>query len=546
MKLRSIASWFFVFGFLFLVFCFLVTPTANAQFSSTGSRTNYLNTNPDVPQNFHTYTQSVLLEIAAAASCQIAGFDPMNPSGKCLGVDPATGKIGFVENGGGLIGITGQMIAATFDIPVSGSQYVRYLAGNFGIAKKTYAGNTGDPGLSQDQQNSDPTIDDVSGNGVGFSGLSKIMKLWIVFRNVVFMFFVLIFVLIGLGIMFRIKIDPRTVMTIQNQIPKIIIALVLVTFSFAIAGFLIDMMYVLLFLIFNIFSSANLVDVASFSPNSIQGANPLSAMGFLGGTGIAKDASIGIGSIIASLFSLGTSGRIIAGFIGMVIGGLAGSIIPVGGTIVGGVVGGIAGGFLGGGVDKVLGILGGLIAFIVIAAAILIALFRLWFQLLKTYIFILINIVFSPFWIAGGLIPGSTLNFGAWVRDIIANLSAFPTTLLMFLLGKVFIEEFGRGGYGTFVPPFIGNPGNPKNFAAIIGLGIILLTPNVVQIVRAALKTPEGKLSAGIGQSIGAGAGAATGTVRSTVGAGITAFAPTPMPGAKAGPLGIIRKIVGA
>ena len=299
-------------------------------------------------------------------------------------------------------------------------------------------------------------------------------------------------------------------MTIQNQIPKIITALVLVTFSFAIAGFLIDMMYVLLFLIFNIFSSANLVDVASFSPNSIQGANPLSAMGFLGGTGIAKDASIGIGSIIASLFSLGTSGRIIAGFIGMVIGGLAGSIIPVGGTIVGGVVGGIAGGFLGGGVDKVLGILGGLIAFIVIAAAILIALFRLWFQLLKTYIFILINIVFSPFWIAGGLIPGSTLNFGAWVRDIIANLSAFPTTLLMFLLGKVFIEEFGRGGYGTFVPPFIGNPGNPKNFAAIIGLGIILLTPNVVQIVRAALKTPEGKLSAGIGQSIGAGAGAAT------------------------------------
>src|SRR3989344_5853377 len=194
MKLRSIASWFFVFGFLFLVFCFLVTPTANAQFSSTGSRTNYLNTNPDVPQNFHTYTQSVLLEIAAAASCQIAGFDPMNPSGKCLGVDPATGKIGFVENGGGLIGITGQMIAATFDIPVSGSQYVRYLAGNFGIAKKTHA------------QDSDLIIDDVSGNGVGFSGLSKIMKLWIVFRNVVFMFFVLIFVLIGLGIMFRIKI----------------------------------------------------------------------------------------------------------------------------------------------------------------------------------------------------------------------------------------------------------------------------------------------------------------------------------------------------
>src|SRR3990167_10982854 len=156
---------FIIYCLLFIISFVLLPPKANAQFQSAGSRTNYLNTNPDVPQNFHTYTQSVLLEIAAAASYQIAGFDPMNPSGKCLGVDPATGKIGFVENGGGLIGITGQMIAATFEIPVSRSQYVRYLAGNFGIAKKTYAVNTGDPGLSQDQQNSDPTIDDVSGNG---------------------------------------------------------------------------------------------------------------------------------------------------------------------------------------------------------------------------------------------------------------------------------------------------------------------------------------------------------------------------------------------
>src|SRR3990170_7056711 len=179
---------FIIYCLLFIISFVLLPPKANAQFQSAGARTNYLNTNPDVPQNFHTYTQSVLLEIAAAASCQIAGFDPMNPSGKCLGVDSATGKIGFVENGGGLIGITGQMIAATFEIPVSSTHYAKYLASNFGIAKKTHA------------QDSDLIIDDVSGNGVGFSGLSKIMKLWIVFRNVVFMFFVLIFVLIGLGI----------------------------------------------------------------------------------------------------------------------------------------------------------------------------------------------------------------------------------------------------------------------------------------------------------------------------------------------------------
>lgn len=522
-----------VIGYLLLVIGFtLFVPKAQAQFQN-----NYLNTNPDVPQNFHTYTQSVFLEIAAAASCQIAGIDPLNPSGKCLGVDPKTGKIGFVENGGGLIGITGNMIAMTFEIPVSSTHYARYLASNFGIAKKTYA--RWDFELPPDQQDISPTIDP-SDNGIGFSGLSGIMKLWIVFRNVVFMFFVLIFVLIGLGIMFRIKIDPRTVMTIQNQIPKIIIALVLVTFSFAIAGFLIDMMYVLLFLIFNLFASSGFVDVNSFSPNSIQGSNPLGALGILGGTKIAINASFGIGNIIASLFD-GSMGRIIGMTLGAIIGGIGGSLIPIPGVnVLTGLIGGAVGGFVGGG--AILGVLGGLIAFIVIAAAILIALFRLWFQLIKTYIFILINVVFSPFWIAGGLIPGSTLNFGAWIRDIIANLAAFPTTLLMFLLGKVFIDEFGRGGPENFVPPFIGNPGNPKHFAAIIGLGIILLTPNVVQIVRATLKAPEGKLSAGIGQSIGAGAGAAGGTIKSTAGTAFTArYGSFPKLGEK-GPEAILRR----
>lgn len=478
---------------LFLVFSFLYKSSAFAQMTSYP-----LKTNPDVPQNFHTYTQSVVLELLSTASCQLAGFDPMGKTGKCLGIDPKTGNIGFVQGGGGAIGMMGGLIAGSFKIPISSTHYAKDVLDDFGITKKSYAENlTIAEGASQVDRN--PGI----GTGIGFKGLLPILDLWKTFRNFVYLFFVFIFVIIGLGIMFRIKIDPRTVMTLQNQIPKIIIALVLVTFSYAIAGFLIDMMYVSLFLIFNLFAPH--IDVGNFNPNIIQGKNPLTAVGFLGGFNLIKDASVGVGDIIGSLFD-GTIGRVIATIVGTIIGGGAGSVIPGVGTIVGAAGGAIAGGLLGG---KILEIVGGMIAFLIIAAALLTALFRLWFQLIKAYIFILINTVIAPFWIAGGLIPGSTKNFGMWMRDMVANLSAFPATLFMFLIGKAFIDKFGKSldTKGQFAPPFIGNPGDQDNFAALIGVGIVLLTPQVVTMVRAAIKAPEGKYSSAVASTLKMGAG---------------------------------------
>lgn len=485
MKARFLLLLFFVasFGFLFKTSVFAQT-------------TNYpLKTNADVPRDFHTYTQSVVLELLSAASCQLAGIDPISKNGKCLGVDPKTGNIGFVENGGGAIGVMGNLIAKTYNIPISTSSYVRDLAGNFGIAKKTLA-SFPDPGGGSKPRNSG------IGTGVGFQGLLPILDLWKAFRNIVYLFFVLVFVVIGLGIMFRIKIDPRTVMTLQNQIPKIIIALVLVTFSYAIAGFLIDMMYVLMFIIFNIF--APFVSADGLNPATLQGSNPLTAIGFLNGLGMVYNASNGIGGIIGSLFD-GTIGQVFATIFTTIIGGGAGMLAGGWGALIGAGVGLIGGLVLG---SKIFSIIGGVIAFVILAAAVLTALFRLWFQLLKAYIFILINTVIAPFWIAGGLIPGSTKNFGMWIRDMIGNLSAFPATLFMLLIGKVFIDSFGnRPSLDQFVPPFVGNPGDTDSFGALIGVGIVLLTPQVVTMVRAAIKAPEGKYSSAVASTIKAGAG---------------------------------------
>ena len=87
-----------------------------------------------------------------------------------------------------------------------------------------------------------------------------------------------------------------------------------------------------------------------------------------------------------------------------------------------------------------LGYLGTFIAFIVISVALLWALFRLWFALLSAYIYILLDIILAPFWVVAGLFPGSQISFNTWVRDIVANLAAFPATIAIFLLAKVFMD----------------------------------------------------------------------------------------------------------
>lgn len=485
MKIKHIVKLLYcsIAVFILLVISYLLfVPRTYAQFQPPDGRTNYLNTNPDVPQNLNTYTQSVFINITTTLSCIFTGIDPLNPQGKCLGIDPATRKIGYVEQGGGLMTITGNLIASTFYIPVSTHDYGSFMASNFGIGEKAYA------------------------QGIGFQGLEPTLKLWKAFRNITYMIFVILFLIIGLGIMFRIKIDPRTVMTVQNQIPKIIIALVLVTFSYAIAGFLIDLMYVSMYLVIAVFVGAGIDSV------SISASNPFGAVGGLGGlSGIAGGVADSIAGIVASTFE-GTLGGIISGIIGAIIGGIIGtqtqfSVLgfsppPILTTA----IFGLGFGFFG---NEITGLIARIIAYLIIIIALFSALLRLWFILIKSYIFILINVVFAPFLIARGLIPGQA-GIGGWIRSMVSNLSVFPVTIIMFLLGKAFMEGLkgGTPGQPPFVPPMVGDFLNPEALASIIGLGIILMLPEVANMVRDALKQPEFKYTAAIGRSVGVGTGA--------------------------------------
>lgn len=535
--------------FLFLISTFYLLPSvAHANISP---QANYpaVNTNPDVPNNLHNWTQNVMIEVMSSLTCQLAGVDPINPKQSCLGADTKTGKIGFLPSPqtGGAIGFMGNMISVLYTPPLHTADYFRDLASNFGISKKTYAQNAG---------------------GTGFQSLTPLIGVWSAFRNIVYLFLVIIFVVIGLAIMLRVKIDPRTVMTIQNQIPKIIIGILAVTFSFAIAGFLIDMMWVLIYLFYGIFNGIPGVDVNSLNPTLLQNTSVIGgAMGIGDVAGLSARVAGSGSEILRQL--LGIANRLDPFFIpgisaiGNFIPGIKDSLNPNGATGMNFIVDTISaitawtvgikfltfpapeGTFLGIGgspgwlINTVFAIPGAIVVneltqtflrfglpwviiFLIVLIAILTALFRLWFTLIMAYVQILLAVVLAPFWIIGGIVPGSPISLGGWLKNIGANLLAFPVTIAMFMLGKVFMDSFGKtpAEGQNFVPPLIGNPGDPSLIGALIGLGILLMTPNVVNMLKAALKAPKTDMMGSIGKAIGAG----TGTLSSPLKPVITGF----------------------
>ena len=450
-----------IYGFFLAFFLIIFIPKVSfAQISTEAQQYQTPDVNSNVPKNLHFWTQNVMLEVMSSMICQLAGINPINPNQECLGVDRQTGKIGFVKNGGGAIGVMGNMIGVLYTPPIHTADYFNYLASNFGIAK------------------------DANAQGVGLTSVKPISGLWVTFRNIVYLLFVLIFILIGLGIMLRVRIDPRTVMTVQNQIPKIIIGLIFVTFSFAIAGFLIDAMWFVSIVIINILTSVH----PQLPLNQSTYVTPFGLSDVLGGffgVGLQSAGAIGGGiyktlntnSLSPVLAQLPTSPECALFDLGCALGTLFS-------TTIGGLVNQVIG--------IVFGFLVGIFVFLVVMIAIIWALFKLWFALISAYISILIDIIFAPFWIIGGLLPGAGngIGFGAWVRDLAANLMAFPVVIGLFLIGRIIADGFTTTTANNtfFTPPLIGDP-TGSGLGALIAFGIIMISPNVVKMTKAAFKS---------------------------------------------------------
>jgi len=358
--------------------------------------------------------------------------------------------------GASAVGTIGNLIAAMYTHPPASSvEYFADLGKNLGIVKPAYAQA-----------------------GVGFQGLTPILPLWKAFRNVAYVFFTIVFIAVGLAIMFRVKLNPQTVISIQNAIPRIVVALILVTFSYAIAGLLIDLIYILTGLAISVLAAAGLPsqEAWEFLHSKTQPATVMSAFNL-----------VMAGNPWGFLESLASALAIPAG-IGILIGGIVGALAGASGGILG-ILGGGAAGAVGGAL--------GVSALIILILSIILlwAMFKLFLTLLKSYVQIIIGIIFAPLQIMTGVLPGAQMGFGSWLRNLISNIFVFPAAAIFLLIGTILVSTANPL---RWAPPLMGLAGNAMQL--LIGFGILLMSPKVADMVKEALQVKPFPYGTAIGE----------------------------------------------
>ena len=265
------------------------------------------------------------------------------------------------------------------------------------------------------------------------------------FRNVAYLFFVVLFLVIGFMIMFRSKIGQAAI-TVQQAIPSILIALLAVTFSYAIAGLLIDLMYLLMYMLASLFSQGT----------EIIEKNVFGLVGAMFGGGAFGDAKEAITTMMDGLLDIGFVGDALSW-----VSGLTGAII--------------------------------------VGVAILIGTFKIFFELLKSYISLILQVVFSPIILMLDAIPGRN-KFLDWVKNIGANLLMWPIVLVCLLVNRMLTSSatgtFFQGdldsSIGGFMPPFLLGQGDAAVFPVLVGVGILLVIPEIMQQAKKAMGASDG------------------------------------------------------
>lgn len=313
-------------------------------------------------------------------------------------------------------------------------------------------------------------VDSAYAQGIGFSGLSPLLPLWRTFRNIAYGFIILIMVAVGFMVLFRTKIDPRTVISVQNALPRIIVTLILITFSYAIAGLLIDLMYLVLFVALAAINSASpFADL----PNVL--------------TQYSGGPVSGLWSAAFAFQKAGIDGivNLIGGSTVTIINGIMIAIGAIAGFGIGGVGGMAIGGATAAGLNFASG--GNALIWLIVTLALLFSFFRILFMLIAAYIQVVISLIFGPLQLMFGAIP-NTNAFGSWIRGLVANLAVFPITSIMLLIGHLISAA---GGAATdsqlWTPPGLGgNVGAAST--GIISFGIVLVIPSIANSFKEAIK----------------------------------------------------------
>lgn len=365
--------------------------------------------------------------------------------------------------------------------------------------------------------------------GIGFAGIKPLMNVWKIFRDIAYITMVLVIVAIGFMIMFRMKLNAQTVISVESALPRIVLSLILITFSFPIAGFLIDLMYVMIAIIISLLGNNQYFDIGE-QKNAYLNASPFRLIAglFPAGAGNLFEVARSLFEMLPTVLNAGirTISAVAAIILARNIHELATKPIPEGASnisILGNTIGKIptwlnipiAGAIF----VASLGFLPQLFIFTLLIFTILFLFFRIFFLLFKAYLQILILTIFAPIFLLFVAIPGKNA-LGFWFKTLFMEVFTFPIVIALIITGSIIIKQIPApttaNNPSIWTPPFLYGI-NSEAFTVLVGMGIILIIPDIVKMVKELMGVKG--LPGGIGLGAffaggGVGAGAVMGIMQ--------------------------------
>lgn len=472
-----------IFAALLVTICYLLLNNVSSFAQTTATNSAAPNhqsiiNNTYIPPSSPQGASVAFYNFSHALSCILVGQSSIAPCLEYKTIKDISGNIQSIpvlsstNTNGGVLGFTTSALTSLYtEHPLDEQQYLAYLGNQLGVTE-THAQVVG------------------SANSV----LSSVFSLWQVSVQFAYILMIIVFIVVGLMVMFRHRLNPQTVVSIQMALPGLVIGLVLITFSYFLASLISDIAFL----------GTNVVGwyfaLADSSPTSTTDAlsslgreNVLSIMSKFTDTTGKFDWAPSIQLIfnnlngtskttlenVAAWIAAQTSAPLTSG-VGALV-GLGASAVSLGtrggwgrlkevgnlaaGANVGEVIGNIAGQA---GValwtkadpSEVLSFAVGWILFFIL----LFTMFRLLFSLLKNYLSIIFNTILAPFIFLAASFPGRQSMFTDWVRNMLCAALSFPAVIAMFYFAY-FILTGTTNIYATTkkTPP----PGSAFSFDAV-------------------------------------------------------------------------------
>lgn len=353
----------------------------------------------------------------------------------------------------------------------------------------------------------------LAADGSGFGGLAPYSFIWEQIRNVTYIILVLVVLFSGFFIMFRSAVSANVSITMESLLPKIIVTMILIQLSFAISGFLIDVMYVASAFVVGIFAPLVMPDQPwSETINQYLFATPFGVVrGLLGPNGVISGTWMimytipdylmsmfgGVVRTLFFVFSMFIANTVVkpalqpednkTHFMDSVTALTTQGLVILKAFLTGGVGGALKEGlviiatFF---ADYWLVILFAFFPQFVIGFILLVTLLNAAWKILKmmfmAYVRIIIYTIFAPFLLLLGLMPGKS-GFGSWVSSMLYELSVYPIFIAISMFSFL-ILGYETSGIGLRLPYLTGI--EPQAFSYLIGISILAMSPNLIDRFR--------------------------------------------------------------